>query len=284
MHVRGIDSNFDTLASMIQPKLQETTSSSGQRFWWLLLPLIFIATIPIWLAICLNSQWPVQMTASSFLLFGLLVHYCASLGFWLGSGSAWWRWIVIAIFSPILGFFGGINAQDIHVQLQFHFFCLSIIGLIGLTTFLLRLWNGRLELVASQGVCVDALQFGIKEVLIWITAICVFLGFVRIAIGYVFENEIVLEDYSEYLLIFVLAFSISTAIVVNIWAMLGNRVSVIKLLALVLVTAAAMLVTHMLDLRSYFFSCVTLIAQFLMVFMLVVLRRQGWRFVKCKND
>ena len=267
---------------MNQPDLRGPTSLSPKLLWWLLLPLMFVVTIPIWLGICLNYQWSAQLRTSSFLLFGLLVHYCASLGFWLGLGSAWWRWIVIAIVSPFLGLLAGYNAPIGSLQLQCHFFCFSIIGLMGLTTFLLRLWKGRLELVTIQGVGVAATQFGIKDVLIWITAISVFLGFVRIVTGYVAPNDNSLDQYSENLLIFILALSISIAIVVNIWTMLGNRVSVKQLLALVLVTAAAMLVTYLLS--NYLFLGVTLIAQFLMIFMLFVLRRQGWRFVTCKND
>ena len=63
--------------------------------------------------------------------------------------------------------------------------------------------------------------------------------------------------------------------------MLGDRVSVIKILALVIVTAGAMFGNHLLtDAHEFTFSGMVLLSQTLMLATMLLLRMQRLRFVK----
>jgi hypothetical protein len=157
---------------------------------------------------------------------------------------------------------------------------MSIIAIVAITTLILRVWKGRLQVVADQEGRIDALQFGIKHIFIWTTAIAIFLGVGQFFLKYVDLLGLSRNQASTFLMIFGLSLSISIATVVNIWAMLGSRISIFKTITLILVTSGAMVANFFLFPIGYFFAIVTLVTQFLILFTMFVLRRQGFRFVK----
>ena len=161
---------------------------------------------------------------------------------------------------------------------EFQVFCLGIIGTVAVTTLWLRFWKGRLRHISESEGSDDALQFGIKDIFIWTTTIAILLGIGHWLMKFVDEAGAPRDNI--LVLILGLAISIALATVVNIWALLGHRVSIVKLITLVLVTAAAATADFFLIPNGFFFVCVTLIAQILFLLMLVVLRSQGLRFVR----
>lgn len=246
--------------------------------WKAVLIVLFVVTIPVWIVLCLLFPLSGGPNAFAVAMFGLLTFLCAMLGFWASLGNVWWRWIVIASCSPMMGFISGLKGSE--SSTEFHVYCMSIIAIVAITTLILRVWKGRLQVVADQEGRIDALQFGIKHIFIWTTAIAIFLGVGQFFLKYVDLLGLSRYQASTFLMIFGLSLSISIATVVNIWAMLGSRISIFKTITLILVTSGAMVANFFLFPIGYFFAIVTLVTQFLILFTMFVLRRQGFRFVK----
>ena len=200
------------------------------------------------------------------------------LGCWAGLGNARWRWLIIALASPLLGVVCSIAADG--ELLEFQVFCLGIIGVVSLTTLTLRRWKGRLHQVHQSVYRAEALQFGIKHVFTWTTAIAVFLGIGKYAANYLVPLGSSTNGLNTLLMIFGLAACVSLATVVNIWAMLGDRVSAIKIFSLVIVTAGAMLGNYLLAGRGFIFAGMVLASQALILITMLLLRMQRLRFVK----
>lgn len=261
---------------MTTPQTPSASVALTRAAWRAALIVLFVVAIPSWFALCLSLSMNGSPNPHAIAMFGLLTFFCAMLGFWSGLGNVGWRWIPIAIASPMMGFISGRQAGG--GSAEYHFYCLSIIVIVGLTTLILRLWKGELQIVDDQEERIDALQFGVKDIFIWTTAIAVFLGVGRYCLEYV--EMLGVSQTQEFLMIFGLALSSSLAIVFNVWAMLGNRISILKTISLLLVTSGAIVANFFLFPMGYFFSVVTLIVQFLFLFTMFALRGQGYRFVK----
>ena len=257
------------------------SATTKNRVWWFVMPVFYTITIPLWIGFCLSSHLFLNLTATDFLVFVLLVHYCASLGTWVGLGSVWWRWFVIAIASPLIGVIAGFSAG--REQLEFQVFCLSIISIVGSTAMWLRIRKGNLQIVTEQVDSPNALSFGIKDIFLWTTAAALFLGVGGIVRQFVDWEEVAPERFYLFFSITGLALIISIPIVVNVWVMLGKQFSITKGVAMATISICAMIACCFWIPRGYFFALVTLLAQLLMLFTLFVLRRQGWRFVKTKR-
>ncbi len=239
---------------------------------WIGIPIA--VTIPIWVLLCIYSNSRPDLL--SYGVFSLLIVYASMLGFWLGLGDAWWRWIVVPLISPALGLCAGIKMLG--EQLQFQVFCLAIVAIVAFTTLVLRFWKGRLRYVADSELLEDALQFGIKDILIWTSAVAILLAVWQRLAEFVEERND--PSFNILLLILGLSGSIAIATVFNIWAFLGQQVSVIKIFTLILAICAASTAILFMVPTGPFFVCVTLIAQVLLLVMLLVLRRIGLRFAK----
>ncbi len=159
---------------------------------------------------------------------------------------------------------------------QFQVFCLGIIAVVALTTFALRRWKGRLQRVPESDQATDALQFGIKSVLIWTTVVAILFGIGRSSASYLLEVNGNIETFLEIL---GLAMFVSVTTVFNIWALLNDRISPIRIGVLVCVGAVALVSTSYLGRRDALFPTTTLISQLQILLTMFLLRMQRFRFV-----
>ncbi len=128
--------------------LPANSASTKNTAWRFVIPVFYTFTVVPWVGFCLSSQLFLNLTVTDFLVFVLLVHFCASLGIWIGLGSVWWRWFIIAIASPLMGVMACFSAGS--EQPEFQVFCLSIISFVGLATMWLRIRKGNFQIVAEQ--------------------------------------------------------------------------------------------------------------------------------------
>ena len=72
------------------------------------------------------------------------------------------------------------------------------------------------------------------------------------------------------------------ATVINIWALLGSRVTLLKAAVMMMVIVAAGVASYaiMTAGTSYYFAAATILSQLMLAFTLFLLRMQGFRFVK----
>ena len=254
-----------------------STSLSEDRrravwLYWQIAVVIPIAVVIVLLAGG-SGQAPAFIIGLAFL--STLIFLCSAVGMWGGLGNWPWRWIPIIAMAPALGFLGCFATKDSGPQ--FHVFCLSICFIVMLTSLGLRFWKGQLRFVSTNEVRPDALQFGIKHIFGWTTGVAVLFGIGRVVYPATFGVG------SQWLLLLQIAAMgalISISVVINIWALLGQRITVVKSLTLIGGIAGAASINTTIMPGDAFFFWVTVCSQLLMSLALIGLRLNKLRFVK----
>jgi hypothetical protein len=182
------------------------------------------------------------------------------------------------VLTPLIGWYVNYIFQE-NSLLEFEIFICRIVGIEAITTFALRRFAGNLKRLAPSDKTVDALQFGVKDLLIWTTAVAGFIAIGQVVTG----SETSMADPIDSLLITILAMATCMAIptVVNVWALFGRNVTLPK--CLVVATSVFVSVAVQFGLfpsNRLFFTGITLVNQVLVIVLIVALRKQGYRFVK----
>lgn len=210
-------------------------------------------------------------------LFGSSMFFCCSVGAWLGLGKNHWRWL-LAIVTPVLLGFGVSIAIAFRNEERNVFICMfcGATGLAALTTFLLRVAKGEYKRVEPDASTTDALQFGIRDLLIWTAVFAVIIAILKAILGAEFQIH-----SPEVTLIVVVSISFSLATVIDIWAIHGKQLTPTKVLVVFVMTCCAMLANYFTISRfQWFFPSVVLLGQALAVAMMLSFRLRGYRFVK----
>lgn len=267
------------MTSAASEKSSPVDKEIDRRAVWLAAQIVILVVF----AIVLMFVFADVSSGSSFqagFAFSLLIFLCSSIGMWAGLGNWPWRWIPVALVSPLIGFMAcfafGENGPE------FHIFCLSIAAVVMLTSLALRHWKGQLQFVTNSEVCTDGLQFEIKDMFVWTTAVAVLLGVGQLVYPVLGDFDGINESrLFELMKIVVLGALIAFCVVVNVWAMLGLQISVIKTIALlVAISAAACVCLFFLFPRDFFFFWIVIGSQLMMTLALVGLRLNKLRFVK----
>lgn len=210
--------------------------------------------------------------------FSMLIFLCSAIGMWGGLGYGSLRWLPIAFLLPSIGFFAGMAFGDSGPE--FHIFCLSITIVVLLTTLILRFWKGELA-YSSNTSRADALQFGIKEIFGWTTAIAIMFGVGRLVVPYLGDSPA--SGVDRLWALFVIAgigSSLAISVVISIWALLGQQISILKVLILIAVIATAGAYNEYSINSDFFFLTATIVSQSLLCLAIYLMRRNGLRFVK----
>ena len=254
-------------------------SISRQRGWkiacWVMIGLSVLSYLIV--GQFLDHTTP-QHWFTNFFLAPLVFLSCL-MGAYAGLGNFVWRWPVILISTPILGWHADYSTGSVNL-LEFEIFVGGIVGVVALTTFILRCWKGSLvRIELGDTTRTDALQFGIKHLLIWTTAAAITIAIAQAISGTQPEGNIA----GGYMILFPIAgmsASIAIAAVIDIWALFGSQLTSGKFLVVVLFTFASAAACHWLICDTYIFSAAAITNQFLVVILMLFLRRLGFRFVK----
>ncbi|QEG39086.1 hypothetical protein UC8_10470 [Roseimaritima ulvae] len=210
-------------------------------------------------------------------LFGSTMFFCCIVGAWLGLGKNHWRWL-LAIVTPVLLGVGVSMAISFRSEERTVFICMfcGATGLAALTTSLLRVVKGDYKQIAPGASTPDALQFGIRDLLIWTAASAVIIAILKAILGAEFRIH-----SPEVTLIGVVSVSFSLATVIDIWAIHGQQLTPTKVLVVIVMTCCAMLANYFAIARyQWFFPSVVLLWQILAVAIMLSFRLRGYRFVK----
>jgi hypothetical protein len=238
------------------------------------IPTFFL--IVIWIVCCLQTSG--RPDAPAVIAFSLGILFASSLGFWLGMGNSWWRFWIVPLVGPLIGFMGGFRHGG-HEQLEFQTFFLVIVAVVALTAFVLRVFKGQLKLIQSDDPIEDALQFGIRDLMIVTTIVAVVAAFGPSIVRWISPDNTPRTN----ILLAIIGFSAFLAIstVTSIWAFLGRQVSVPKILIVVMAIAATSAGAWLfMPGNNLFFALLTVTSQFLVAAALTALRLTGLRFAR----
>ena len=250
----------------------------SRRNTWTNLLWAKIVIVPVlWGILCLTPGLNSAPDAIGYLFFPMLIWQCSMLGFWFGLGQSPKRWLLVPLLSPILGFVSSVAADG--EWAEFQVFCLGIVLVVSFTTLMLRAWAGRLCRVQSGDGQEDALQFDIKQIFAWTTIAAILLAIARITFNWLWSTDQIINDLEMFTKILGLSAGISIAMVMNIWAMLGDRVSIRRIFTLVVVTVLVMVCNYRLF-EDEFFVVTTAISQLMVLSTMFVIRKIPMRFVK----
>ncbi len=164
---------------------------------------------------------------------------------------------------------------EIDGLVAYQIFVLSIVSTVALTTVVLRTRKGEVQRVNNKTPTVDALQFGIKDILIWTTSFAIFFGIAQALLRTLPDHSVFYESLS----IAYLAFSIAIAMVVFIWALMGTSVSRVKCYLAAVVMMVSIVVCALLF-DDTMFAFLPLVSQTLLIAMTLIVRNLGFRFVE----
>lgn len=239
----------------------------GLVIFWVLMAMLLIAYLTLPFAAD-GGRW-------SFILF-LPVVICLScwLAAFAGLGQSFFRWPIFVLATPALGWYssysfgGGDHSEWLT-------FVGSLALTVAVTTLVLRLWKGNIARIEpGQNEMTEGLRFSIKHLFIWTTVSAIFVAIMQA----ILKSSLGGGGGVGLLQIGLMAGSVAIMVVFNIWAMLGKRVTMWKMLMLIIVTFGCSLAAGWL-LDSEFFW-MSLIAQAGILTLLVPLRMSGLRFLK----
>ncbi|MEM7456090.1 MAG: hypothetical protein AAF456_17205 [Planctomycetota bacterium] len=250
-----------------------TATSKFVFFWKLAVYFVVAVSAVMWLSICFATELTGGDSIVEYVAFTLLVFLCCITGFWAGLGNALWRWLIIPVVSPLYGLL--MSSNEI---VEFSVFSLGMIFTIMITTLLLRTTKGRLQPVVSTEFR-EGLQFGIKDILIWTTAIAELITVSRLIFNYVSDDFRINASIIPSILALAACIALTTTI--NIWGMFGKQISTLKSIGLLFTLVGQVAVSYLLFGRQsgWFIAVCAAVAQLMMLVVLYGLRCQSFRFV-----
>ena len=186
------------------------------------------------LAICVLSYLTtfqhIGMNVGTGIHISSWIAICSLSGFWIGLGNFPWRFPLVVAIAIISAFVTSYYRQA--EVLLFYMFSFGIVSIIGGILFATRLRYGELRRTHDESEIAEALQFNVRDLLIWTTAIA---G--AVAVGrWLFANH----GYPRMESVFMvggLIGSLVMACLVTIWALLGEKLTAIRLVAFAFVIA-----------------------------------------------
>jgi len=152
----------------------------------------------------------------------------------------------------------------------------AVVAFVAATTFTLRLAKGTLRRIQPEEGALDALRFGIKDVMI-LTAVVAGL----VSISKLVAGLKIAETGKTSLIISLLSVGLGVATVINIWAMHGRTITPAKISAIFIFTSLAAIINWMtMDDQRWFFPLVIVTCETVAVGLMYCLRLDGYRFVK----
>ena len=254
---------------------------SDSRFRWkLVFAALVAATIVLWVLLCYRIEVGLGPNLAAYAYFATLNFHSALLGFWVGLGHARWRFVFVAII--------GVTLAAISNQLfgangfwEFQMYTLGNICVVAGTTWALRLGYGTLRQLAGEDTRQgNALRFGIKQIMIWTAVIAVLHVVARLVFDFAQRWGIGGLRTDTLVMIGGLAFCVSIATVVNVWALLQIHVSIVRITILVIIVVGASMGIYLWWDGGLLFAATTMIAQLFMGIAMWLLRMQGLRFMK----
>lgn len=176
----------------------------------------------------------------------------------------------------VLGVLGNWSLDsDLDEVPEFVLFAFTIVLIVAITTLILRRLNGQLVRVESDHHHVDALQFGIRDVMVWTGMLAVFFGTGRLLMSMnstVVRGNVVAD-------ILTIGSCVAAGIVIYIWAIFGQCLSLTKqIVSALTLFGSSIAIKYVTD--DNMFWCATLGGQSLAILAMLLLRIQRYRFVK----
>lgn len=214
---------------------------------------------------------------------GAIVHVagwvalCSLCGFWVGLGSFVWRFPIVVTIAISTAFFSN-DFKTVGLS-QYMLFAFGLVFVIGGTSYSLRLLFGELRKPANAVTEIEALQFNVRDMLIWTTSIAGTLALVRWLAAN--QGEPGLEPFLS------VCGLLGTLVITNvaaIWAFLGSRLSVGRIIAFVVILAIASLLNNAIVSKNGFWLFATPVSQIPIVAAIYSLRKQNYRFVRSATN
>ena len=158
-------------ANETPPESEDDTSWKWRIAFWTVVSLTVLCYL--FLGFFFSTTGPDLV---STIWFVALVFLCCLLGAYTGLGRKPVRWLAVAMLTPLIGAYAGYSLGGGRDLLEFEVFVIGIVAVMALTTWVLRVCKGDLIRVMPGDQNIDALQFGIRDILIWTTATAVFIA------------------------------------------------------------------------------------------------------------
>jgi hypothetical protein len=119
-------------------KFQRETGRSWRIAFWTIVGLSLLAFL-VSGPLLMNSpaEW------HGIVYFSPLVLICCLLGAFAGLGSKVWRWPIVILIAPLVGWYADVSTGG-HSITEFEVFVLGVIGVVAATTLSLRICRGSL--------------------------------------------------------------------------------------------------------------------------------------------
>ena len=231
--------------------------------------------IQITLTVCLLGYLTTYTHEGSS--FGSVAHFsfwiaiCSLSGFWIGLGSFPLRLPVVVATAITTAFVA--NDFELEDLAVYHAFSFTMIFVVAAVSFATRIIWGELK-TTGKGSNTDTLQFRVRDVLIWTTSIAISLAIGR----WLFTSETDIGIDRLSIIVTLTATHVVTCMVA-VWAFLGDRMSVERIVAFMIVVVLATLVTNQFAAGDWQWSFMTPLSQLPIVATLYFLRLQDYRFV-----
>ena len=239
--------------------------------------IIGVSLVGLAVTSCLLS--PREPTPPAIVFFGAVFLFCCLSGAWIGLGRRKRRFAVVVV-PLLLGVFTAWVLSSEHELWLFVSLNYCIAVLVAVTLFCLRRFVGRFRRVAPGELVTDALRFGIMDLMVWTT-----IAAALIVIGKtMFRGELGLGN-SEWRLVTIVGSSLAVVTVINIWAILGNRITGFKVAIILLLSCLAIFANALVfPEQIWFFPSVFLLCETITLSLLYCLRSDGYRLVKDEDS
>lgn len=209
-----------------------------------------------------------------------VVFLCVASGFWLGLGThSLGKRLLFALGVTIACgslFTWGISRSSNNDTPYPLILCCSITSFVGIISFILRYVCSLRKTDDSEGYR-EALQFKVRDVMVLTVFVAILL-----TIGRQFQTDL---QTSILVQVIALAAIFAFVSVVEIWALLGKHVSVIRIVVLAIgLVVAVCMATFVIGRLGFFWGSVVLGSQLLVIIGLVCIRQLGFRFVRTLNS
>ncbi len=217
-------------------------------------------------------------TESTWALYlATIVVISSLLGACAGLGNHSRRWPFVIVISPVIGWYSSYSIGDGGL-IQFEVFVLANVVVVAVLTWVTKVRLGQFLRLTSPSQIASGLQFRISDLLIWTTAFSI-LAAVGNAIWHAGDR---FQIDSELIAIFLMSGSLAIGTATNFWALLGDRVSPLRLLLVAMVTFASVAASFLLF-AEWIFLLMASVSQIAVVMLICALRLQGYRFVKSRT-
>ena len=198
---------------------------------------------------------------------------CSLSGFWVGFGNFRYRIPVAILVATMTALVS--EGFTYRQTLLYLLFSLGMVGVVSATSFAVRIMFGELRQVDQSVSQVEAMQFSVRDMLLWTASVAVIL-----TVGKWLVSIQANAGLDQIFMVLGLIGTLVTTSAVAIWSFLGQRISAGRVTVYLLTLALAALLNNIIIAMNGFWLITTPISQVPVIAVIYFLRRQDYRFIK----